>query len=105
MALPIDQMDRTTDVAVIMPHRDCERYLRQAVDSILTQRDVSLALYFVDDSSPTNAWLDIIAQFRGDRRLIVKRTNRTVGPFRITNWVLDHTTEPFIAFQDSDDHS
>ncbi|HEV8015388.1 MAG TPA: glycosyltransferase family A protein [Stellaceae bacterium] len=88
-----------------MPHRGCEAYLAQSVASILNQADVSLRLYLVDDASPTGDWLQIIAPWRGDPRLVALQTSRQAGPFRITNWVLAHSQEPFIAFQDADDWS
>jgi glycosyltransferase involved in cell wall biosynthesis len=93
------------EVAVVMPHRDGAAYLGQSVRSILSQEKVSLRLYLVDDASTTDEWLAAIEPWRADPRLVALRTGRHVGPFRITNWVLQHSQEPFIAFQDADDWS
>jgi glycosyltransferase involved in cell wall biosynthesis len=93
------------EIAVVMPHRNGEAYLRQAVESILRQEAVSLRLYLVDDASSTGAWLDAVAPWLGDPRLVALQTDRNVGPFRITNWLLDNTKEPYIVFQDADDFS
>jgi glycosyltransferase involved in cell wall biosynthesis len=79
--------------------------LAQAVDSILSQRNVSLSLFFVDDSSPTEQWKAVLAAFPRDRRLRIFQTSSTVGPWRIDNWLCEHVRERFIAFQDADDYS
>jgi glycosyltransferase involved in cell wall biosynthesis len=100
-----NRVGQSAEVAVIMPHRGCEAYLAQSVASILDQADVSLRLYLVDDASTTDEWLAAIAPWRADPRLIVLQADRQAGPFRITNWVLAHSHEAFIAFQDADDWS
>ena len=94
------------EIAVIMPHRGGDAFLCDAVASILRQEgDVPLKLYLVDDASPTHGWLDAIGPWRADPRLVLLQTDRQVGPFRITNWVLQNSDEPYIAFHDADDWS
>jgi glycosyltransferase involved in cell wall biosynthesis len=101
----VPEQPGSAEIAVVMPHRGHDAYLPQAVRSILTQEGVSLRLYLVDDASPTDDWLKAIEPWRADPRLIVLQADRQVGPFRITNWVLENSTEPYIAFQDADDWS
>jgi glycosyltransferase involved in cell wall biosynthesis len=92
-------------ISVILPHFGCERYLFDAVSSILHQELGELELKVVDDASPTDDWLQAIAKLRGDPRLTLYRTTQNVGPYRIKNRLIRATASPYIAFQDADDVS
>ncbi len=92
-------------VTVILPHYDCARFLRDAVLSILAQRDVSVQLWLVDDCSPTDDWRRSIADLADDDRLRVYRTSQNVGLYRLKNAVIPLITTPYVAFQDADDLS
>lgn len=89
-----------------MPHHATERFLADAVRSILSQDLRDLELLFVDDCSPTAERLEVLHPFRNDRRLRVWRTSRQAGPFRIKNRLLrEHALAPLVAQMDSDDVS
>jgi glycosyltransferase involved in cell wall biosynthesis len=95
----------TPFLTVILPHFKCEAYLRDAVCSILNQEMDDLGLILVDDSSPSDAWIDAVRPFLSDTRLTILRTSRNVGHYRIKNAVLDRIRSPYVAFQDADDVS
>ena len=93
------------EVSVLMPHRGCEDYLREAVECILNQVDVRVELLLVDDASDSNLWLEKIEDLIDGETLRVFRTDRNVGPYRIKNALLEIAKAPYIAFQDADDLS
>ena len=92
-------------VSVILPHYRCERYLAEAIRSILSQEEVDLELIVVDDCSQDSAWLKVARAFAGDPRLRVYQTTRNVGHYRLKNAVIPGLASPFVAFQDADDAS
>lgn len=92
------------EVTVVLPHYGCERYLRDAVESILRQ-EVDLDLWIVDDCSPDRRWLDAIEDLAADQRVALFQTTRNVGHYRIKNSLLPMLRSRFIAFQDADDVS
>ena len=59
----------------------------------------------VDDASPGDRWLEVLAPFRGDPRLILWRSSANGGPYRIKNVLLEKLDSPIIALQDADDRS
>lgn len=98
-------METGAAVTVILPHFKCERYLHLAAASILSQTFSNLVLIVVDDHSSDDAWLRSLNPVLSDRRLCVRRTSTTVGPYRIVNALIPAIRSPLIAFQDADDIS
>ena len=95
MALPL--------VSVIMPSFNAERYIAEALDSVLAQTVEDLELIVVDDGS-TDATAAVAAarQRRDPRiRLFPQKANR--GPAHARNVGIDHARGEMIAFIDSDD--
>ena len=95
----------TAAVGVILTHYDCQRFLADAVRSVLCQTYGNLALYVVDDASPTDAWIDVLEEFAGDPRLVMLRAEQNVGHYRLKNALIRCLAHPYIAFQDADDVS
>lgn len=95
----------TPAITVILPHYRCERFLAEAVQSILQQTHQDLRLVVVDDHSSSNEWQAVLAPFRADARLVAFTTSVRVGPYRIANKVLADTRSTYVAFQDADDIS
>lgn len=96
---------RSETVSVLVPHFGCEAYLRAAVSSVLTQTQPAAEIIVVDDCSPTSAWLNALAPFRGESRIRLFQTTQRVGPYRIANAVLPRIEGSCLAFQDADDVS
>ena len=92
-------------ITVFMPHYRCERFIRQAAQSILQQTHRELRLIIVDDSSPTSEWVDAVRPLLSDSRVSLFRSTQSVGPYRLFNQLLPSITTPWIAFQDADDLS
>lgn len=98
-------MSRSPLVSVILPHYRCERFLAEAVGSILRQKEVDLELLVLDDASEDGRWLEAVRGFAGDPRLRVYQSSRNVGHYRLKNAAIARIRSPFIALQDADDAS
>jgi glycosyltransferase involved in cell wall biosynthesis len=86
-------------VAVIIPVRDCERYVHQAVDSMLTQTAVPREIVVVDDGS-SDRTPDILARYRDPVRVV---RQEPVNQFAALNHGIAVSTAPVLAFLDADD--
>lgn len=84
-----------------MPVHNGSRYLRSAVDSILSQTFADLELLIIDDASTdeTSQILDSIS----DPRMRIVRNEINLGVPLTRNLGLDLAADEFIAFLDSDD--
>lgn len=80
---------------MIIPTRNREDYLRQAVNSVLSQSDVSFELLIVNDGETLHQ------QFSDPRVVVLDNAKRTAVPAR--NLAVNYATGDFIAFLDDDD--
>ena len=89
-------------ITVIVPVYGVEKYLRQCVDSILTQTLNDIEVVLVDDGSPDGcpAIIDEYAE-RDSRVVAVHHKNAGPGPAR--NKGMEVATGEFVAFMDPDD--
>ncbi len=92
-------------ISVIIPVYNAAAYVRQAVESALTQPEVGEVL-LVEDGSPDNA-LEVCQQLAAeDQRVILLRhpngENRGAGASR--NLGMRHASYPILAFLDADDY-
>ena len=88
-------------VSVIMAVYNGERYLREAVGSILVQSLPDLELIVVNDGS-SDKTPEILASFT-DPRVRVLHNERNVGPAAARNTAISLARAPYIAIQDADD--
>jgi len=94
--------DRPPQVSVILPVRDGQRWLREAIDSVLTQTLSDLELVVIDDGS-TDATPALIDEVRArDPRVIALRQERE-GLVAALNRGLAQARAPLIARLDADD--
>ncbi|MGP9811530.1 glycosyltransferase [Rhodopseudomonas sp. NSM] len=94
--------ERPPQVSVILPVRDGQRWLREAVDSVLAQTLTDLELLVIDDGS-TDATPAILDEARGrDPRVVVLRQQRE-GLVAALNRGLAQARAPLIARLDADD--
>ncbi|ABD08533.1 Glycosyl transferase, family 2 [Rhodopseudomonas palustris HaA2] len=93
---------RPPQVSVILPVRDGQRWLREAVDSVLAQTLSDLELLVIDDGS-TDATPAILDEARArDPRVVVLRQSRE-GLVAALNLGLARARAPLIARLDADD--
>jgi glycosyltransferase involved in cell wall biosynthesis len=89
-------------VSVIMPVRDGERFLREALESILDQTMTDLELVVVDDGSDDST-PDILAEYaRADDRVVVHR-QAAAGQAVARNTAVGIARAGLIAVLDADD--
>ena len=89
-------------VSVIMPVYNAEKYLAQAIESILDQSFESFEFIIVDDGSTDNS-LQIMRSYKDKRMAIISRPNKGVSASR--NEAILASSGKYIAMQDADDIS
>ncbi|MBI5503316.1 MAG: glycosyltransferase [Deltaproteobacteria bacterium] len=97
-------MPRDVRVSVLLPVRDAEPWLAEAVDSVLVQSEPSFELIAVDDGS-TDASAAMLADYaRRDRRVQVLSTRGGGrGIVEALNLALEVARAPYVARMDADD--
>jgi len=92
-------------VSVIMPCYNSEKYLREAIDSILNQTYANFELIIVDDGSTDKTW-EIIKEYeKQDYRVIPTKNLFDKGVPGGMNTGLDLSRGKYITRMDSDDIS
>lgn len=87
-------------VSVVMPVYNMERYVRQAINSVLRQTFKDYEVIIVDDGS-TDLSYDICSEFTDSRIRIIQQENRGVSGARNTG--VEVSRGQYIAFLDPDD--
>ncbi|HEY6057311.1 MAG TPA: glycosyltransferase family 2 protein [Candidatus Limnocylindrales bacterium] len=88
-------------VSVVMPAYNVERYVRQAIDSVLAQTEPAVEVIVVDDRS-SDRTAEIVDGI-GDERVRLVRSGANGGPSVARNRALDEARGEWIAFLDADD--
>ena len=86
-------------ISCIVPTFNGERYLAEALDSILAQTYTSLDIIVADDGS-TDGTRDVVARYGHLVRFVSQKTS---GPAATRNLGLHVSTGTFVAFLDADD--
>lgn len=94
-------MNTSALVSVIMPAYNCEKYINQAIDSILNQTYTNFELLIADDAS-TDKTKSLIDEYTDAR---IKRFHNKInlGYLKTSNLLFEKCTGDFITFQDADD--
>lgn len=93
----------TPKVSILMPVYNTAPFLREAVDSMLSQTFTDFELIVLNDCSPDNA--EEILDTYNDLRIVRYRGERNVGLANILNTGLEMARGKYIARMDSDDLS
>lgn len=86
-------------VSVVMPAYNAARYIREAIDSVLSQDYPNLELIVVDDGS-TDSTVAIVGEY-GQRVICLSQAN--AGPAQARNTAVALAKGDLIAFLDADD--
>lgn len=89
------------EISVIMPVYNGEKYLREAIDSILYQSFQNFEFIIVDDAS-TDRSLQIIQSYK-DKRIILLQNEQNRGNYPSRNRGLTIATGKYICVMDADD--
>ena len=87
--------------SVVMPAYNAERFVGEAIESVLAQTLTDWELLVVNDCS-TDRTMEVCNSFH-DPRIRVFSTPQNLNAAGARNLALDHTRGEFIAFLDSDD--
>ena len=90
-------------VSILLPCFNAERYISEAVNSILNQSYTKLELLICDDFS-TDRSFEKLGQF-DDERIKLFRNSRNLGVVHTRNFLLEMVSGELIALQDADDVS
>ena len=91
-------------VSIIMPVYNAERYLREAIDSVLRQIYTDFELLLINDRS-TDHSQEICEEYaQKDSRIVLLENDSDIhGPGPTRNIGLDHATGEYMYFMDADD--
>jgi len=96
-------MNGKPEISVVMPAFNEERYLREAIESVLHQTFARFELIVVDDCS-TDGSGDIIGRYAArDDRIVAVRNQQNLGRSRSRNLALEAAKGRYIAILDADD--
>lgn len=87
-------------VSVVIPTRNRERYLRQAIESVLAQSYPDFEIIVIDDGS-TDGTPNLARSFDNPRVRFISQM--TAGPSEARNRGMHEATGDYIAFLDDDD--
>ena len=88
-------------VSVILPVYNCEKYIKEAVDSLLNQTYKNLEIIIIDDCS-TDKTLDVLSEYK-DQRIKILENDENYGIVYSLNRGLDIAKGKYIARMDGDD--
>jgi glycosyltransferase involved in cell wall biosynthesis len=94
-------MDPKTRITVLMPVFNGEKYLAEAIESILNQTFSDFILLIIDDGSSDSSLA--IVQSYGDQRIRVERNQENMGLVKTLNRGLDLVQTELVARMDCDD--
>ena len=85
-----------------MPVYNCEKYVEQAISSVLSQTFSDFELLVYDDAS-TDGTLERIEQFCSDSRMRLKRFEVNRGYLEVCNQMFEESCGELLTFLDADD--
>lgn len=89
------------DISIIMPVYNEEKYLREAIDSILCQTADNFEFIIIDDASTDNS-LSIIQSYT-DKRIVLIRNEQNIGNYPSRNKGMEVAVGKYICVMDADD--
>src|SRR5438874_11358052 len=83
-------------VSILLPVFNGERYLAQAIESVLAQTHTDFELLVVDDSSTDSSWQIIQKLAKTDDRIFAFKNQTNLGLFQNYNRCLDLSRGDFV---------
>lgn len=95
-----DAQNNNELISVIICVYNCEKYIKNCIDSVINQTYKNLEIVIVNDGSTDNT-LNIIESYNDSRLKIITQENKGISNAR--NVGLNHSTGQYIYFVDADD--
>ncbi len=92
-------------VSVLMPNYNCEKYLVEAIESILNQSFTDFEFIIVDDGSSDKSWEVIQEYAKKDKRIVAIQNPKNLWVQNTRNLLFKKAKWNFYALFDSDDIS
>lgn len=92
-------------ISVVMPNYNCEKYIAEAIESILNQTFTDFEFIIIDDGSTDNSWNIIQEYVKKDERIIAIKNEENLKICKTLNKWIDLAKWEYIARMDSDDIS
>mgnify|MGYP003301270079 CR=1 FL=1 len=96
-------MERKPFISVIMPVYNAEQYVKQAVESVLSQTFTDLEIICVNDASSDDSLSILLDLQNADSRVKVIDSSENVGAGGARNLGLEAANGSYITFMDADD--
>ena len=90
-------------VSIIMPLYNCEEYIAESIESVISQTYNHWELIVVDDKSTDNSSVIVENYLRKDDRIKLINLDTNEGPTKVRNRAIQEARGRYIAFLDSDD--
>ena len=90
-------------ISIITPAYNCEKYLEEAVDSVLAQTITDWEMLIIDDCSVDNTYSCMQKLAQRDSRIRIFRNTQNAGAAATRNYGIRQAKGRWIAFLDSDD--
>ena len=90
-------------VSIIIPVWNCEKYLRECLDSVTKQTYRNLEIILINDGSTDNS-LAIMNEYASNDERIIVISQENAGPGAARNVGLEKATGKYFSFIDSDDY-
>jgi glycosyltransferase involved in cell wall biosynthesis len=88
-------------ISVIIPYYNCEKYIEQAVESVINQPYKNVEILLINDGSPDNGVICKKIAFKYDRVKYYEKGNQGIGATR--NYGMERANGDYMAFLDQDD--
>jgi glycosyltransferase involved in cell wall biosynthesis len=98
-------METNPKVSVLMPAYNAEKYIGEAIESILAQTFKDFELIIIDDCSMDKTWEIIQEYAKKDARIIPFKNESNLGIAGNRNKLIGLSKGKYIAWQDADDIS
>lgn len=98
-------MKKNNLVSVIIPTYNVERFIKQALESVVMQTYKNIEIIVVDDCS-SDLTMEIVEKIKeeSDKTIVIYRQNRNMGVAYARNKAMELANGRYIAFLDSDDY-
>lgn len=92
-------------VSVLMPAYNAEKYITEAIESILNQTYKNFEFIIIDDCSTDKTWKIIQKYQKKDQRIIIFRNKENLNLGKTLNLGINNAKGKYIARMDADDIS